>query len=46
MLDLADANAFVIGFLASDPDADLDGNSLFDLIDVNTFVQGFLAGCP
>ena len=46
LLDLADINTFVSGFLANDPIADLDGNGLFDLTDINTFVSAFLAGCP
>ena len=46
LLDLADIVAFVNAFTASDPLADLDGNSLFDLADLSAFVTAFAAGCP
>ncbi len=46
ILDLADINAFVGGFSAQDPIADLDGNGIFELADINLFVAAFLAGCP
>ena len=46
LLDLADISAFVSGFIAEDPIADLDGNDLFDLNDVSVFVGAFTAGCP
>lgn len=46
LLDLADVNAFVTGFVALQPAADLDGNGVYDLADVNIFVSAFLAGCP
>ncbi|USN99390.1 MAG: hypothetical protein H6810_01555 [Phycisphaeraceae bacterium] len=46
LLDLADINAFISGFLASDPIADVNGDGLFDLGDINTFVAAFLSGCP
>jgi hypothetical protein len=45
VLDLSDINAFVAGFLAHDPVADLDGNGVYDLGDINAFVASFLAGC-
>ena len=44
--DLADISAFTAAFLAGDPVADFDGNSLYDLSDIGAFVSGFLAGCP
>ncbi|USO00279.1 MAG: hypothetical protein H6810_06370 [Phycisphaeraceae bacterium] len=46
LLDLADINAFVAGFLANDTIADIDGNGLFDLTDLNLFVVAFIGGCP
>ncbi|MBZ0173215.1 MAG: hypothetical protein K8E66_12600 [Phycisphaerales bacterium] len=46
LLDLNDINAFVAGFVGSDPLADLDENGLIDLTDVNIFVSSFIAGCP
>jgi hypothetical protein len=46
VLDLGDINAFVGGFIAQDPIADLDMNGVFDLSDINTFVAAFTAGCP
>jgi hypothetical protein len=45
-LDLADLNAFVAGFVASDPIADLDGNGVWELADITAFVSAFNAGCP
>jgi hypothetical protein len=45
VLDLADINAFVQGFLAQNPDADLTGDGLFDLSDLNAFLSLFAAGC-
>ncbi len=46
ILDLGDINAFVSGFITSDPIADFDGNGIFDLTDINTFISSFVAGCP
>lgn len=47
VLDLADINAFVQGFLAQDPISDIaDPAGVWDLGDINAFVQAFLAGCP
>ncbi len=46
VLDLADIGAFVTGFTAQDPIADLDGNGVYDLADINLFITSFLAGCP
>ncbi|USN98270.1 MAG: hypothetical protein H6810_08785 [Phycisphaeraceae bacterium] len=45
VLDLADINAFITGFLAHDPIADIDGNGIYDLGDINGFVQAFVTGC-
>ncbi|USO00225.1 MAG: hypothetical protein H6810_06070 [Phycisphaeraceae bacterium] len=45
LLDLADVNAFVSGFLTADPIADLNGDRLFDLQDVLAFTAAFLGGC-
>ena len=46
ILDLADINAFVSGFISQDPIADLNGDTLFDLADIGIFISAFLAGCP
>jgi hypothetical protein len=46
VLDLADINAFVAGFGAMDPSADLNTDGLFDLSDISLFVTSFLTGCP
>ncbi len=46
ILDLADINAFVSGFISQNPIADLNGDTLFDLADIGIFVSAFLAGCP
>lgn len=46
IIDLADINAFVSGFLALDPIADIDSNGIYDLGDISAFVSAFLAGCP
>jgi hypothetical protein len=45
VLDLADISAFVAGFLAGDPVADLNGDAVFDLADIERFVASFTAGC-
>lgn len=46
LLDLADINAFISGFLAQDLISDLSGDGLLDLTDINLFISAFLAGCP
>lgn len=46
ILDLADINAFVAGFLAQDPIADLNSDGLFDLGDISAFITAFQTGCP
>ncbi|USN98281.1 MAG: hypothetical protein H6810_08840 [Phycisphaeraceae bacterium] len=46
VLDLQDIGAFISGFLAHDPIADLSGDGVFDLADINIFVTSFIAGCP
>ncbi|USN99516.1 MAG: hypothetical protein H6810_02240 [Phycisphaeraceae bacterium] len=46
LLDLADVNAFVTGFIGMTAVGDLDGNGLWDLTDVNIFVNSFIGGCP
>jgi hypothetical protein len=46
VLDLADINAFIGGFLANDPISDLTGDGIWDLGDINAFIGSFLAGCP
>lgn len=45
VLDLADINAFALGFVAGEPLADLNADGLFDLQDLILFVSGFVAGC-
>jgi hypothetical protein len=47
VLDLADVQAFVGGFVTQDPIADLAApEGVFDLADVQAFVGAFNAGCP
>ena len=46
VLDLADVNAFVLGFVEMLPQGDLNGDGIWDLGDVGLFVESFLAGCP
>jgi hypothetical protein len=46
VLDLADVNAFVTGFVNQIPLSDLNNDGIFDLADVSLFVQGFVDGCP
>lgn len=46
ILDLADINAFVQGFVGQLPVADITGDGIFDLADINAFVAAFVAGCP
>ena len=46
LLDLADINAFVVGFTGDDLVSDLDENGVLDLMDITLFVQAFSAGCP
>jgi hypothetical protein len=46
VLDLGDVDAFVGGFTAGAPIADIDGNGVFDLNDLAGFVTTFVDGCP
>lgn len=46
VLDLADVNAFVLGFIEMRPQGDLNGDGIWDLADVGLFVESFLSGCP
>jgi hypothetical protein len=47
ILDLADITAFITGFTANDPLADLaEPFGQFDLADIVAFVAAFNAGCP
>ena len=46
VLDLADVNAFVVGFLGNQPIADLNNDGIWDLADIGLFVSNFNAGCP
>ena len=45
-LDLDDVDAFIVGFLAADPIADLTGDGAYDMLDVDAFIALFLSGCP
>lgn len=46
VLDLLDVQAFIAGFLGSDPVADLaEPLGVFDLADVQAFTTAFVAGC-
>lgn len=45
VLDLADINAFVSGFIGLDAESDLTGDGVLDLGDVQVFVASFNAGC-
>jgi hypothetical protein len=47
VLDLADVQAFIAGFISADPIADLaPPEGVFDLADVQAFIASFNAGCP
>lgn len=47
VLDLADVQAFVDGFVAADPIADFsEPSGVYDLADIQAFITAFLAGCP
>ncbi|MBZ0172955.1 MAG: hypothetical protein K8E66_11280, partial [Phycisphaerales bacterium] len=47
VLDLADVQAFIAGFMSGDPLMDLaEPFGVLDLTDVQAFVSSFLAGCP
>lgn len=46
VLDLADINLFIAGFVGHDPIADLTADGIYDLADINLFVGSFLMGCP
>jgi hypothetical protein len=47
VLDLADVQAFVVGFTSGDPLADLAPPAgVLDLADLQAFVTAFVAGCP
>lgn len=47
VLDLADVQAFIAGFLQSDPISDLaEPFGVFDLQDVEAFLDSFGLGCP
>lgn len=45
ILDLADVQFFITGFITQDPIADLDGSGVFDLADVQAFIGAFTTGC-
>ncbi|MEM7756283.1 MAG: GC-type dockerin domain-anchored protein, partial [Planctomycetota bacterium] len=47
IIDLDDADAFIVAFLNQDPIADLvPVLGIIDLDDVDAFINAFLAGCP
>jgi len=47
LLDLADINAFILGFITQGQTADLaEPFGVFDLEDINTFLESFVTGCP
>lgn len=46
VLDLADLNAFINGFVNQQPIADLNGDGVWDLRDIQIFIADFVAGCP
>ena len=47
VLDLADVQTFVAGFLAGDPASDMAAPfGVYDLADLQAFVSGFMGGCP
>jgi len=47
ILDLADIDTFIAGFLAQDPIADIAPPAgVFDLSDIDAFISAFVAGCP
>jgi len=47
LLDLADVQAFIAGFVGQDPIADLaPPTGTWDLADLQAFINSFVAGCP
>lgn len=46
VLDLADVNTFVNGFVSQLPVSDLNGDGVWDLQDIQMFIAAFIAGCP
>ena len=47
VLDLADVNAFLVGFLGQDSVSDIAAPfGVWDLADVQTFITAFNSGCP
>jgi hypothetical protein len=46
VLDLADVNAFVNGFVNQQPIADLNNDGIWDLQDIQIFINAFVSGCP
>lgn len=45
VLDLADVNGWIAGFLAQHPQADLVVDGVYDLSDLQSFVSQFVGGC-
>lgn len=46
VLDLADIQGWINGFLTGHPQADLTGDGVRDLADVQQFIALFMGGCP
>ena len=47
VLDLADVQAFIVGFTTGDEEADFVGpRGVWDLGDLQFFLQSFISGCP
>jgi hypothetical protein len=46
VLDTLDIDAFVVAFLAREPEADLNEDTIYDLGDIGAFIDAFIAGCP
>lgn len=46
VLDLADINTFIAGFVTQQPIADINTDGIYDLADINAFIAAFTTGCP
>jgi hypothetical protein len=46
VLDVFDFLCFQDAFVAMDPYADCDGNTVFDVFDFLCFQDAFVVGCP
>ncbi len=45
-LNIDDIDAFVAGFVGSDPSVDYDNNGAFNIDDIDAFIAAFLRSCP